>query len=70
MPSPRMNTDVAASNGGNKQVGLYRVAVAVAIEILEDNYKAKSFSSGVTKEHFRPFRLSLHERMKSSCLER
>ena len=55
-----MNTDVVASNGGNKQVGLYRVAVAVATEILEDNYKAKSFSSGVTKENFCPFRMSLH----------
>ena len=64
-----MNTDVVASNGGNKQVGLYRVAVAVATEILEDNYKAKSFSSGVTKEDFCPFRMSLHQRMKSSCLE-
>lgn len=42
-----MNTDVAASNGGNKQVELYRVAVAVTTEILEDNDKAKSFSSGV-----------------------
>ena len=37
VPSPRINTDVAASNGGNKQVGLYRVAVAVTTEILEDN---------------------------------
>ena len=54
MPSPRMNTDVVASNGGNKQVGLYRVAVAVTTEILENNYKAKSFSSGVTKEDFCP----------------
>ena len=69
VPSPRINTDVAASNGGNKQVGLYRVAVAVTTEILEENYKAKSFSSGVTKEGC-PFRLSLHQRMKSSCLER
>ena len=59
MPSPRMNTDVAASNGGNKQVGLYRVAVAVTTEILEENYKAKRFSSGVTKENVCPFRLSL-----------
>ena len=59
VPSPRMNTDVAASNGGNKQVGLYRVAVAVTTEILEDNYKAKRFSSGVAKENFCPFRLSL-----------
>ena len=65
-----MNTDVVASDGGNKQVGLYRVAVAVATEILEDNYKAKRFSSGVTKEDFCPFRLSLHQRKKSSCLER
>jgi len=65
-----MNTDVVASNGGNKQVGLHRVAVAVATEILEENYKAKSFSSGVTKENFCPFRLSLDKRMKSSCLER
>ena len=65
-----MNTDEVASNGGNKQVGLYRVAVAVTTEILEDNYKAKSFSSGVTKEDFCPFRLSLHQRMKSSGLER
>ena len=43
VPSPRMNTDVVASNGGNKQVGHYRVAVAVTTEILEDNYKAKTF---------------------------
>ena len=43
VPSPRMNTDVVASNGGNKQVGLYCAAVAVATEILEDNYKAKKF---------------------------
>ena len=55
-----MNTDVVAPNGGNKQVGLYRVAVAVTTEILEDNYKAKRFSSGVTKENFCPFRMSLH----------
>ena len=55
-----MNTDVVASNGGNKQVGLYRVAVAVTTEILEDIYKAKRFSSGVTKENFCPFRMSLH----------
>ena len=53
-----MNTDVVASNGGNKQVGLYRVAVAVTTEILEDIYKAKRFSSGVTKENFCPFRMS------------
>ena len=65
-----MNTDVVASNGGNKQVGLYRVAVAVTTEILEDNYKAKGFSSGVTNENFCPFRLSLRQRMKSSGLER
>ena len=55
-----MNTDVVASNGGNKQVGHYRVAVAVTTEILEDNYNAKRFSSGVTKENFCPFRMSLH----------
>ena len=47
-----MNTDVVASDGGNKQVGLYRVAVAVATEILEDNYKAKSFSSGWQRKIF------------------
>ena len=64
-----MNTDVAASNGRNKQVGHYRVAVAVTTEILEDNYKAKRFSSGVTKEDFCSFRLSLHQRMKSSGLQ-
>ena len=65
-----MNTDVVASNGRNKQVGLYCVAVAVASEILENNYKAKRFRSGVTKENFCPLRLSLHQRMKSSCLQR
>ena len=70
MPSPRMNTDVVASDGGNKHVGHYRVAVAVTTEILEENCKAKRFSSGVTKENVCPFRLSLHQRMKSSCLER
>lgn len=46
-----MNTDVVASNGGNKHVGHYRVAVAVTTEILEENCKAKRFSSGVTKEN-------------------
>ena len=55
-----MNTDVVASNGGNKHVGHYRVAVAVTTEILEENCKAKRFSSGVTKENVCPFRMSLH----------
>ena len=54
-----MNTDVVAADGGNKQVGHYRVAVAVTTEILEENCKPKRFSSGAAKENFCPFRLSL-----------
>ena len=65
-----MNADVVAPNGGNKQVGLYSVAVAVTTEILEENCKAKRFSSGVAKENFCPFRLSLQSENESSCLER